>query len=505
VSALPPPRFLPNGAPHAHAGAPAPGSAPNSAGGIKFWTSPFWRIEKVVGAVKELSKAPPGARRQVDFIFSLFLRRWSRGTKDLIHRLHSSRSSPASAQYQLRLFSTSEDYYNVVRPSDNSYGAGAPIDFPGTCESIKLNSFIVTANTKGIKKKLGSAPPVDLSGAQGGTALKLQSGVVNKVEVVYSNTEKRFYMAAFLVEVTSVKQVVERIKKGKFRSKEDVIASIVKQNSDPDVVATAQGLSLKDPLVGSRIKTPIRSSRCEHIGCFDAEVFFMMNEQTPAWACPICSKVLNVDDITVDGYFESILSVCPSSIEAVTVEPDGTWRSSDDKHGTAEPKGLPTPRSNSTNGSRSASVVAPPVENGKGKGRVAEALTIDSDDDSDSAPVRRASGSAVAPSGGVKRPADTIDLTGDSDDEEPAPPNRPIAALPRPPTLGEAALARQADYRNQLVRQQQAADRNTFAEVQAEARRVLALEDARKRARTAAFDAGSDSDENPWGDRNRWA
>ena len=27
----------------------------------------------------------------------------------------------------------------------------------------------------------------------------------------------------------------------------------------------------------------------------------MMNEQTPAWACPICSKTLRVEDISVDG------------------------------------------------------------------------------------------------------------------------------------------------------------------------------------------------------------
>lgn len=54
-------------------------------------------------------------------------------------------------------------------------------------------------------------------------------------------------------------------------------------------------------LTFARIKTPIRSVTCQHIGCFDADTFFMMNEQTPTWNCPICSKVLKVEDISVDG------------------------------------------------------------------------------------------------------------------------------------------------------------------------------------------------------------
>lgn len=51
----------------------------------------------------------------------------------------------------------------------------------------------------------------------------------------------------------------------------------------------------------ARIKTPIRSASCTHISCFDAEVYFMINEQTPTWTCPICSKVLRVEDLIYDG------------------------------------------------------------------------------------------------------------------------------------------------------------------------------------------------------------
>ena len=118
----------------------------------------------------------------------------------------------------MRLFSTSEDHYNIARPHDNASSFGAPVDFPSTCE-IKLNQIPLTANTKGIKKKVGTAPPVSLSIAA------LNPNGVNKVEIVYVSTEKKYYVNAFVVEVTTVKQVVDKIKKGKYRSKEDVVAS----------------------------------------------------------------------------------------------------------------------------------------------------------------------------------------------------------------------------------------------------------------------------------------
>lgn len=76
-------------------------------------------------------------------------------------------------------------------------------------------------------------------------------------------------MTIYLVRISSVKAVLEATKKGKFKPKEDVIADskflfsscealmmvlifiagvVIKLNSDPDVEATAYGLSLKDPV-----------------------------------------------------------------------------------------------------------------------------------------------------------------------------------------------------------------------------------------------------------------
>ena len=39
-----------------------------------------------------------------------------------------------------------------------------------------------------------------------------------------------------------------------------------------------------------RMTTPCRSSTCDHLQCFDASLYLMMNEKKPKWVCPVCNK-----------------------------------------------------------------------------------------------------------------------------------------------------------------------------------------------------------------------
>lgn len=50
-----------------------------------------------------------------------------------------------------------------------------------------------------------------------------------------------------------------------------------------------------------RISTPCRSVLCVHSQCFDATSWFSVMEQTTTYMCPVCEKVLNHDDLIVDG------------------------------------------------------------------------------------------------------------------------------------------------------------------------------------------------------------
>jgi E3 SUMO-protein ligase PIAS1 len=98
----------------------------------------------------------------------------------------------------------------------------------------------LTANLKGLKKKPGTAPPADL-----GKGLRVNTAQ-NRVEMVYVNSQQpvqakvcchsfslantgrlssmrqKFYLVVMLVEVTSVDQLVDRLKKGKYKSSDDI-------------------------------------------------------------------------------------------------------------------------------------------------------------------------------------------------------------------------------------------------------------------------------------------
>jgi E3 SUMO-protein ligase PIAS1 len=114
-----------------------------------------------------------------------------------------------------------------------------PIEFPPTCE-VRINGTAITANLKGLKKKPGTAPPAELPLRH----IRLDTQSVNRVEMVYVNSQQpiqakvvqllrsvlsefndpnqKYYLVVYLVEVTTVEQLVDRLKKGKFRTIEEV-------------------------------------------------------------------------------------------------------------------------------------------------------------------------------------------------------------------------------------------------------------------------------------------
>ena len=72
-------------------------------------------------------------------------------------------------------------------PSANSFRTNTgpcPIEFPPTCE-VRVNNVQITANTKGLKKKPGTAPPADL-----GKAVRMTPQGQNRVELIYVNSQQ---------------------------------------------------------------------------------------------------------------------------------------------------------------------------------------------------------------------------------------------------------------------------------------------------------------------------
>lgn len=393
------------GIPAALPTAPSSSNTPS----IQFKPSPFFRIERIVSAVVECPESSSQMDRRQQSV-SFFIE------NDITQKLESK-----SPKYQLRLYCTSSTYYSPT-PSFRPNLGPCPIEFPPTCE-VRVNGAVLNANLKGMKKKPGTAPPPDL-----GKLLKLAPRDPNRVEIIYVNSQtpipsKKYYLCVALVEVTSVEQLIERLRKGKYRSSSEILNKMAQQSlEDDDIVAGSQKLSLKCPLSYMRITTPTRSLHCVHSQCFDAFSWYSMMEQTTTWLCPVCEKVLNADDLIVDGYFDDILRETDEDVEDIIVEADGQWHTADNKYGSASWKAAHPPIKDPTHTlpptpvkKRSPSPVTKPTNcDGQSKSgpNNAEIVILDSDDEDE------ASYGGSLPPRSQTVESDIIDLTLDSDDED---------------------------------------------------------------------------------------
>ncbi|KAI0651937.1 PINIT domain-containing protein [Trametes meyenii] len=417
---------------------PAPVAAPT----IRFKYSPFFRVERLISPIVECPESTSSQdRRSQSLSFTM--------TNDILAKLNST-----TQKYQLRLYCTSSTFYSPPGSFRNPITAPCPIEFPPTCE-VRVNTVQLNVNLKGLKKKPGTAPPPDL-----GKSVRGIHNQSTRVEMIYVNsqqptTPKKYYLAVMLVEVTSVDQLIDRLRKGKYKPKAEILAAMQKSVADDDeIIAGHQKMSLKCPLSYMRIATPCRSSTCVHPQCFDALSWYSVMEQTTTWMCPVCEKVLNVEDLIIDGYFDDILKHTPDDVEDVIVEADGQWHTEDNKYGSPEwlaahPRVAPTVKP--TSSTRRAPSPAKPTANGA-NGKVAprpsnaEIVILDSDEeDEDEGRVKRElspsadsarlpHSSQTASMGGSQPPrsqtqaTDVIDLTLESDDEEP--PQRPPPMIP---------------------------------------------------------------------------
>ncbi|KAI0669812.1 PINIT domain-containing protein [Trametes maxima] len=415
---------------------PTPVASPT----IRFKYSPFFRVERLVSPIVECPESTSAQdRRSQSLSFTM--------TNDILAKLNST-----AQKYQLRLYCTSSTFYSPPGSFRNTITAPCPIEFPPTCE-VRVNSAQLNVNVKGLKKKPGTAPPPDL-----GSSVRTVHNQNTRVEMIYVNsqqptTPKKYYLAVMLVEVTSVNQLIDRLRKGKFKPRSEILAAMKKSVADDDeIIAGHQKMSLKCPLSYMRIATPCRSSACVHPQCFDAVSWYSVMEQTTTWMCPVCEKVLNVEDLIIDGYFDDILKHTPEDVEDVIVEADGQWHTEDNKYGSAEwlaahPRVVPAVKPMSSM-KRAPSPAKPTTNGANGKAphrpSNAEIVILDSDEEdedegrvkrelspsADSARLPRSSQSVSM--GGSQPPrsqaTDVIDLTLDSDDEEP--PRRPPPMIP---------------------------------------------------------------------------
>lgn len=317
-----------------------------------------------------------------------------------------------------------------------------PVDvaFPNQLE-VKINDDDVKHNFKGLKNKVGTTKPADIT-----DKCRLIANYNNQIAVTYALTTKRYAYTVHLARYISSDKLVNQIKTAKVIPKQTVLDEMNKANADPDIAATAIRMSLKDPVSTIRITLPIRSTICSHNQCFDGAMFLQLQEQAPQWQCPICSKSITFASLCVDKYFEDILERTPKSIEKVDIEPNGEWKMIKQEeeprtNGSGKQARAPYDRDDDDDDDDLIEITDAPSRLSNGTGAHSQPTNhyspaVSTGPPAFTPPVYSREPSIAQSTSTVsnKRPAEAvIDLTLSDDDEPPRPAKRVAPARPQPP------------------------------------------------------------------------
>lgn len=286
------------------------GRAPQSASNIKlgFLPDPFYRLGKPLHT-PVLFKGPYQSDRvHLSTNFTL-----------------STEDEQAVVSGTKRVFFLSQIY--------NGTAEQRPIQFPVYVE-VYVNMEPVSANFRGVKGKVGSTRPADVTEhiARALSMGKKRSTI--SVNVTLNRDPSRgdvtdqytYAMCAYTGTTVPTLQVLDEIKARPRISRESAVALLHAMADDDDIVAMATVHSLRDNISFSRIEVPVRSVHCQHIDCMDGETFLELQQQAPTWTCSRCDKRLRFEDLAVDAYFEEVLRQTPQEIEEVEVQPSGEWK-----------------------------------------------------------------------------------------------------------------------------------------------------------------------------------
>ncbi|VDN98134.1 unnamed protein product [Rodentolepis nana] len=264
--------------------------------------------------------------------------------------------------------------------------------------------------------------------------LRMCPGAVNLIKLSWSHDYASFtyyFFAIYLVKKLSTKNLCDFLKMNCYRPanfiRKQIIAKLASsglslndgEEEDDDIqIQNTLPVQLLCPLSKCRINLPVRGKRCQHIQCYDADTYFIINERKPAWKCPVCDLLAPFDELFVDGLLMEILDSKESqTAEEIVFNEDGSWvvmKSSD---------------CGGANGNVESSRGSSPLSTSNGDGQSANK----------SSSVSNPSTAACASVGGSTDVL--IDLTASDDDDGggPQPPKRPA--------IGEQSLSCSAPSR----------------------------------------------------------
>ncbi|RWS26629.1 E3 SUMO-protein ligase PIAS1-like protein [Leptotrombidium deliense] len=135
--------------------------------------------------------------------------------------------------------------------------------------------------------------------------------------------------------ITEIQGSVEKVKeqleqnqqRNSKRSKENTWDIIHKKKAkfETEIEDTKWIVSLVCPISKTRMRMPCRSSKCDHIQCFDREVFLSIAKKQNHWKCPLCLKPLATSDLRIDTLLEKVIANSPATCKQIEFKSDGSW------------------------------------------------------------------------------------------------------------------------------------------------------------------------------------
>jgi len=140
---------------------------------------------------------------------------------------------------------------------------------------------------------------------------------------------KAFTLSVYQVENLTHQDLLEQLKSKGVRNP-DYTKALIKEklnDQDSEIATTSCKVSLACPLGKMRMKIPARASTCDHLQCFDAQLYLMMNEKKPKWDCPVCNKTAEPISLQIDGFFLDLVTSTrlPADEHEIVLHNDGSW------------------------------------------------------------------------------------------------------------------------------------------------------------------------------------
>ncbi|KAL7065560.1 hypothetical protein AAHC03_05852 [Spirometra sp. Aus1] len=170
--------------------------------------------------------------------------------------------------------------------------------------------------------------------------LRVSPAVSNTVKLVWTHdyaTYTYFFYAVYLARKRSTRELCEALRRHSFQAasvtKQKIIEKLaytaVSSNTTEDadlVIENTLPVQLLCPLSKCRIDLPVRGQNCQHIQCYDANTYLLINERKPAWKCPVCDVPAPFHELLVDGLMLEILAdTMTENLDEIVFKEDSSW------------------------------------------------------------------------------------------------------------------------------------------------------------------------------------